>query len=230
MELRISLEGNASLVQFWLTSLAGDLGNRLNFEKVRNKQGVPLYTKVHFNVSEFDVRGNEGARLIKDLVDSGSVFMAQAGGMVQGEIVSADGKIRTPFKKDVNKEGNGNMTRNRPGLHDEPKDPNIDSLIYISEKVTHVSTITGEGILPDRQFIHEAAEAYLLAQGLNYETAHGYRYSMPNAKGVYNVYPLHPKNAISREEAINNQLKLGGAPAGYYRQGGFYDQERKKGQ
>ena len=63
---------------------------------------------------------------------------------------------------------------------------------------------------------------------MNYATAHGYRYSMPDAKGLYNVYPLDPKNAISREEAISDQLKLGGAPVGRYRQDGFQDQIGKK--
>jgi RHS repeat-associated protein len=226
MELHISLEGNASLVQFWLTTLAGDLGNRLTFERV-NKKGVTPHINVHFNVSEFDVRGNEGARLIKDLVDDSHVFMAQAGGVVQGTHVSADGKSRVPFKKDVNKEGGGNMTRNRPGSHDEPSDSGVDSLIYIPENTHYFSTITGVGVPPIRDFIHEAAESYLLVKGYSYATSHGYYYGAPDRKGIYDVYPTHPDNAISREAMINDQLHLGGAPSGYYRQQGFYDVESK---
>ncbi len=81
---------------------------------------------------------------------------------------------------------------------------------------------------PKRFYIHEASESYLLAQGIPYQTAHGLYYSAPDRHGVFSYYPIDPRNAITREDIIRDQLNLQGPPAGFYRQEPFTDVRRQQ--
>lgn len=79
-----------------------------------------------FNATAEQIGDNEGAKLVADLVNSDKTFLAQAGGVVDAKFTEGKNKGK-PRAIDVNKEGGGNVTRNRPGSF-EPADPNVDSI------------------------------------------------------------------------------------------------------
>jgi hypothetical protein len=113
-----------------------------------------------------------------------------------------------------------NVTRQRSDSPWDPADPNVDSIILISVNKHFYSQINDEEIPSIRAFIHEASEAFLLAQGIPYETAHGHYYTPPPVvEAIPRLSgPLAGKDAISREAKIAAQLHLTGGPCGYLRQ------------
>lgn len=157
--------------------------------------------------------------------------MAQRGGTVQRKY--KDGKKKGQIETvDVNSEGGGNITRNRPGRTGifEPVDTEVDSIIFYPDNVVFVTIDTSEDVQPIRTFIHEAAESYLLAQGIEYYTAHGiYTYTTGEGKKAkVENFTQNPKNAISREKAISEQLKLLGGASGTSREGRVSDLRKKE--
>jgi RHS repeat-associated protein len=231
MKLRISANGNAEQAMADARTLAGDFAKHLVFDPVKDKDGNILYYDVSFNVTAEDIAGNEGAQLIFDLVGSDKTFLSQRGGTVQRKY--KDGKNKGKIENvDVNESGGGNVTRNRPGQTGifEPVDPNVDSIIYYPENVVFVTIATGEDVQPIRTFIHEAAESYLLAQGIEYNTAHGiYTYTTGTGKKAkVENFTQNPKNAISREKAIAEQLKMIGGASGSSREGSISDLKKKE--
>ena len=221
MKLRVSVNGDPDETMNRVRTLAGDFADSLVFDPVKDKDGNIKYYDVSFFVTAKDISGNEGAQLVYDLVSSNKVFLAQTGGTVQG--VYSNG---TPFTKDVENEGAGNITRQRPGTVELPADPEVDSIIYISRNAVWTSNINDEVVQPISAFIHEAAESYLLAQGFSYPTAHGFHYSSPDRRGIFQEYPRDPRNAITRERMISEQLGIAGGRAGNRRQEGFSDLNR----
>ncbi len=228
--LRVSVGGNPEQVMADLRLLAGEFAQFLTFDAVKDKDGKILYYDVKFSVSAEKIAGNAGALLIFDLVSSDKTLLAQRGGTVQRKF--KDGKKKGQVEDvDVNGDGGGNITRNRPGPTGiyEPVDPNVDSVIYYPDNVVYVAIATGEDVQPIRTFIHEASESYLLAQGVEYYTAHGvYTYTVGNGKDAkVTNYTQDPRNAISRENAIAEQLKLTGGASGSSREGTIPDVKKK---
>jgi len=229
MKLRISVNGSAEQAMADIRTLAGDFAKHLVFDPVKDKDGNILYYDVSFNVTAEDIAGNEGAQLIFDLVDSDNTFLAQRGGTIQRK--STGGKKKGTIENvDVNESGGGNVTRNRPGTPYEPVDSEIDSIIYYPDNVVFVTIATGEDVQPIRTFIHEAAESFLLAQGIEYYTAHGvYTYTTGKGKKAkVQQFTQNPKNAISREKAIAEQLKMVGGASGSSREGTVMDLKKKE--
>ena len=231
MKLRISANGNAEQAMADTRTLAGDSAKHLIFDAVKDKNGNILYYDVSFNVTAEDITGNEGAQLIFDLVGSDKTFLSQRGGTVQRKF--KDGKNKDKVENvNVNESGGGNVTRNRPGQSGifEPVEPNVDSIIYYPDNVVFVTIATGEDVQSTRTFIHEAAESYLLAQGIEYNTAHGiYTYTTGTGKKAQvENFTQNPKNAISREKAIAEQLKMIGGASGSSREGSISDLKKKE--
>ncbi len=213
MILQISGQGDPEETKKWLEFLAGDLADKLRFTAIKDNSGNVIRYDVAFDASEMNVAGNEGAQLVFDLVNSDKVFLAQAGGEVEYKVLLGKQK-GLAFKINVTGFTSGNITRARTQGNREPVDPNVDSIIYISKSPDHNSH--GDTVEPISSFIHEAAESYLLAQGVGYNEAHGLRYR-PDSKGHLQTYVLPWQNAISREARIRLQLDIKGAPAGMSR-------------
>jgi RHS repeat-associated protein len=213
MILQISAQGDPERVKAWLLFLANEFGDRLRFVEVKDTNGNVIRYDVTFNVSESEITKSEGARFVYDLVNSDKVFFAQAGGEVR---FKSKGDKKGIIHTRSSDKDPGNITRNRPGPSgvEEPADPTVDSIVLVSPVSLFVDE-SGEEVQPVSFFIHEAAEAYLLAKGKTYAEAHGFRYGQfEPSKGFRKKYLIPWDNAISREARIRLELSIKGGFAG----------------
>lgn len=120
--------------------MAGDLGDRLAFNEVKDGKGNIIAYDVQFNASGKEISDNEGAKLVHDLVNSDKVFLAQASGEVEYRATKGKmaGTVRTIR---VDETGGGNITRARTSAGQAPIDASLDSIIYVPKNVYYVNYI-----------------------------------------------------------------------------------------
>ncbi|MBX3295444.1 MAG: hypothetical protein KF762_07010 [Acidobacteria bacterium] len=210
MAFRISARGNPDQAMEDIRRLAGNFADRVTFTAVYDDDGNLSYYEVGFELEALDFNTiSEGARLIYDLVYDDQVFMGQRGGTLQKRVKQGRRNAGREETVDVEEAGAGNVTRNRPGQSGiyEPADEGVDSIFYWSDEPVF-ELIGGSAVIDPFSFmVHEAAESYLLAQGIEYNTAHG-NYYYVDGRGNFTPQPRHPDNAVARERRIHYELGL----------------------